>query len=385
MHCKHFKPNNHLIFGIFLLISCISCQQKNKVQEKKEAATFSNPLSVEFGDPYVLGDGKGKYYMYGTGGGAKDGFATYSSENLVDWKFEKQVYTGNQPDSWGIGAFWAPEVYKVKDKYYMFFSAQWRDNPDNELENFKIGVALADNPTGPFIDLKNEPLFDPGYPVIDANVFQDDDGKYYLYYSRVCYEHPVESEVADWAREKGWYDEIEESWVYGVALAPDFTHTIGEPVLLLRPPVSMDNQQAEWESRSVTSHEVNRRWTEGSYTFKHQGTYYMLYSANHFAGENYAVGYATAKSPLGPYTKADNNPVLQKNTGQGGDVSGTGHNSIVFSPDSAQMYCVYHGRTTKTGEESVVFIDPMEIIEDGTLVVHGPTTSSQPFPDFVEK
>ena len=262
----------------------------------------------------------------------------------------------------------------------MFFSAQWKENPNNDLEIFKVGVAVADKPTGPFKDMKEEPLFDPGYPIIDANVFKDNDGKYYLYYSRACYKHPVKSEIADWAKEKGLYNDIEESWVYGVELAADFMSTIGEPVLLLRPPVSMDDEQAEWESRSVTSQEVNRRWTEGSTTFKHNGTYYITYSANHFAGENYAVGYATGESPLGPFTKASNNPILQKNTAEGGDVTGTGHNSIVYSPDSSQMYIMYHGRTTQSGNQRVVFLDKMSINEDGTLTVDGPTTTAQPMP-----
>jgi hypothetical protein len=38
----------------------------------------------------------------------------------------------------------------------------------NEQENFRIGVAVADKPTGPFMELSSEPLFDPGYPVIDG-------------------------------------------------------------------------------------------------------------------------------------------------------------------------------------------------------------------------
>jgi len=50
----------------------------------------------------------------------------------------------------------------------------------------------------------------------------------------------------------------------------------------------------------------------------------MMYSANFFGGKNYAVGYATSKSPLGPFIKAGNNPVLQKNIDQGGTVTGTG-------------------------------------------------------------
>jgi beta-xylosidase len=71
----------------------------------------------------------------------------------------------------------------------------------------------------------------------------------------------------------------------------------------------------------VTSKEVNRRWTEGSVAFKNGDTYYLMYSANYFGGKNYAVGYATSKNPLGPYKKADNNPVLQKNTAEGGTVT----------------------------------------------------------------
>ena len=358
-----------IIIGLISLL-LISCTGINK----KTGLSYQNPLPVEFGDPYVILASNGTYYMYGTGGGAKDGFCAYSSENLVDWKHEGQVYYGNTPDSWTVANFWAPEVYEKDGRYYMFFSADWKINPDNELENFRIGVAVADHPTGPFKDLSDVPLFDPGYPIIDANVLFDGD-KTYLYYSRCCYEHPVESEVAEWAREENLFEEIEESWVYGIEISPDFDITLGEPVLLLRPPVTNDNGQFEWESRSVTSGEVNRRWTEGSFIFQDSDTYYMMYSANFFAGKNYAVGYATSKDPLGPFTKAENNPVLEKNSDRGGVVSGTGHNSITWSRDGKQMYCVYHGRTTETGRQRVVFIDRMEIDDNGLLQVHGPTTT----------
>ncbi len=164
------------------------------------------------------------------------------------------------------------------------------------------------------------------------------------------------------------FDEIEESWIYGVELKPDFSGIIGEPVLLLCPPSQMSDKQAEWESRSVTSGEVNRRWTEGSFIIERDGTYYMMYSANFFGGENYAVGYATSDSPLGPFVKSADNPVLEKDTERGGVVTGVGHNSITWSRDGKQLYCVYHGRTAATGNERVVFIEKMEI-KDGKLKV----------------
>lgn len=352
-----------IILLVFIQFAC-----QNEVRK----LVFENPLPVEFGDPYILKASDGKYYMVGTGG-VKDGFKMYSSGDLKEWKNEGRIYQGNTDDSWGTGNFWAPELYEQDGLFYLLFSADWRENPTNELENFRIGVAVSESPTGPFTDLLNRPIFDPGYPVIDGNLLFENN-KVYLYFSRCCYKHSVESEVADWAREKGMYQEIEESWVYGVEMKPDFSGIIGEPVVLLRPPVTMADEQAEWESRSVTSGEVNRRWTEGSFIFKKQDTYYMMYSANYFGGKNYAVGYATSGSPLGPFQKAANNPVLQKNEEQGGIVTGTGHNSVTISPDGKQMLCVYHARTSLTGEERVVFIDQMEISADGTLVVFGPTT-----------
>ncbi|WP_373523341.1 glycoside hydrolase family 43 protein [Aquiflexum sp.] len=370
------KFNTIIQLTLVVSLGLHACQEK-KENSGKLLEEFDNPLNVAFGDPYILDDGNGKFYMYGTGAGAKDGFVVYASEDLKNWEKKGQVFYGNTVDSWSVANFWAPEVYKFDDRYYMFYSADWRVNPENDLENFKIGVAVANAPTGPFVDMKNEPLFDPGYPIIDANVYKDDDGKFYLYYSRACYKHPVDSEIADWAKSKGLFEEIEESWVYGVELNPDFSGVIGEPVLLLRPPVKMDDKQAEWESRSVTSGEVNRRWTEGSFTFKYDDKYYIMYSANHFGGEHYAVGYATGSSPLGPFEKAGNNPVIEKNTSQGGEVTGTGHNSVLFSSDRKEMYAVYHGRTQKTGHERLVFIDRMTIDETGKLEVHGPTTSQR--------
>ncbi|HEX2976150.1 MAG TPA: glycoside hydrolase family 43 protein [Bacteroidales bacterium] len=331
-----------------------------------------NPLQVNLGDPYILKASSGKYYMTGTGG-IKDGFRMFSSTDLKEWKDEGRIYQGNTEGQWCTANFWAPELYEYKGRFYLLFSADWRKNPAREKENFRIGIAVSDSPTGPFTDLINGPVFDPGYPVIDGNLLFED-GRIFLYYSRCCYKHPVESEVADWARVKGLYNEIEESWVYGIEMKPDFSGTIGEPQLLLRPPVSMVDPQSEWESRSVTSGEINRRWTEGSFIFRKNDTYFLMYSANYFGGKNYAVGYATSRFPLGPFKKAANNPVLEKNVGKGGIVTGTGHNSVITGPDGKTMLCVYHGRTSLTGDRRVVFIDRMQVNENGILTVDGPTT-----------
>ncbi len=363
-----------------------------------EVPRYTNPAGP-MGDPALLrkppGEAvavDGRYYLVFTGETPNEhSFVARSTADFVTWQDEGVIFDGK--GTWARSAYWAPEAYKIGEKFYLFFSAQNSDLPWTKEEHFNIGIAVAEKPAGPYKLLMNRPIFEPGYPIIDANLFIDDDGTPYLTFSRCCYQHAVESELADFAREKGWFDEIEESWVYGIKLTKDFTTVIGESVLLLRPPVTMDDKQAEWESRSVTAREVNRRWTEGSTLFKHKGTYYLMYSGNNFAGDHYAVGYAVSEKPLGPYKKADNNPVLEKNTQNGGGIQGipvlqgipvrgTGHNNIFFSPDRKEMFCIYHGRTE--GHARRLFIDRMSIDANGVLRVQGPTTTPQPAPNWTK-
>ncbi len=362
-------------------LSAVPLLGRLSASTERTPATYTNPLAVTIADPYVMREPDGTYYMYGTGGGkGTTAYPAFTSNDLVQWTSIGESYQRDPSNSWCIDFFWAPEVYHVKGRYYMVYSAQWRDNPNNEKENFRIGAAVSDKPAGPFRDVRNAPLFDPGYPAIDADVLIDGDGRMFLFYSRCCYKHPVESELADWARKQRLYTEIEESWIYGVEVKPDFSGVIGEPVMMLRPPVKLGDKSTAWENLSVTTHEVNRRWTEGPCAFKRSGTYYLMYSANHYLGENYALGYATAQHPLGPYRKAGNNPVLRKNTDRGGVVSGPAHNCVTLSPDGTEMMCLYAGRTTATGDRRVLLMDRMEVRKDGTLVVHGPTTTPQPVP-----
>ncbi len=361
-----------LVAGL-MIISCAGCSSHSgttrTITDEGRGCDFSwsNPLPLKFGDPFLLHASDGKYYMYGTS--MKDGFEAYVSDSLNRWEPCGRVYQGAGKDQWNVNCFWAPEVYERNGKYYMFFSANYRDNPTNEGENFKIGVAVSDSPAGPFTDLYDRPIFNPEYPIIDANVYFDEEtGRCYLYFSRCCYKHSVESELADSLKAAGVYDNIEESWVYGVEMKPDFSGVIGDPVLLLCPPKKLDDAQAEWESRSATHKEVNRRWTEGSYIFREGDTYYMMYSANHYGGQYYAVGYATSKSPLGPFKKASNNPVLQEDVSQGGSVMGTGHCMVITLPDNGR-YCVYHGRMIDNPDERVVLISPLQIDKEGVLTV----------------
>ncbi len=78
---------------LFLVLAGLSLRPATAQTAARVAparATFTNPLPVQFGDPYVLYAGDTNY-MYGTGGRAKKRIADYSSKDLVHWKSEGQV------------------------------------------------------------------------------------------------------------------------------------------------------------------------------------------------------------------------------------------------------------------------------------------------------
>lgn len=290
-------------------------------------------------DPFILHASDGRYYLYCTSEDGS-GFPVRSSEDLIHWT-EHGLALSAKDGRWANDTFWAPECYELGGKYVLLYSANWKDNPTLALENYRIGAAVADTPVGPFTVVSDRPIFDPGYPIIDANLYQEN-GRYYLYYSRCCYEHSV--------------DGLEESWIYGVELKPDFSGIIGEPVLLLRP-------EQPWEGRSAAA--TGRRWNEGSFLMKAGDRYLMTYSGNYFGGPDYAVGYAVGQSPLGPFVKAAENPILERY----GDVTGTGHSCMLHSPEGELLIC-YHGRTEKTGQDRVGFISPAEVTPEGRIIIH---------------
>ncbi len=306
---------------------------------------YPNHSITKIGDPFVMyDDASGKYYMYVTGG---QYFKCFSSDTMKTWKSEGNSYTVTAK-SFGVKNYWAPEVYKVGSEYYMVYSAM------NESGRHSIGLAKSKSPTGPFTDVSDKPLFAPDYSVIDASLFFDSDGRVYLFYSKDCSENVVAG--------------MKTSQSFGIELKKDLSGTIGESVLVSTP-------LFEWESKSGTT-----RWNEGPFVFKNGDTYYLLFSANYYATEHYAVGYATAESPLGPYTKAKNNPLL---VGDMKHTAGTGHCALTRSPDGSEIYISYHTHNNPsdlTNVNRIPSVDKLVVCDDGTLKVSGPSFTIQPLP-----
>ena len=283
------------------------------------AETYRNPvINDNLADPVVIHH-EGTYYLYATGEVDGDnGYRVYTSDDLVNWERGAVVFQPGQPH------VWAPDVWRnpVSGRFYLYFTA-----------NRTVGVADAEGPLGPFTVRKK--LFDEA---IDAHLFRDDDGRLYLYFVRLP------------------------GFQITVQPMASPTEPAAESSVVLQP-------ESEWETR-------NGHVTEGPWMIKKEGRYYLLYSGSGANTPDYAVGYATATSPLGPFSRAEHNPIAHRSEG----LFGPGHGCAIRD-GAGQWWHVYHQkRTARRKWDRFICLDPLHFDEQGRL--HGPATqdTSQPAP-----
>jgi len=272
---------------------------------REQPDNFSGVLGI--GDPTVLFH-EGKYYLYPTGDNR--GYDVYVSKDLVNWQKGPRVFKSVEP---GV---WAPDVfYNEMDRtFYLYYTV-----------NGRIGVAKADRPDGVFKDQGT--LIDQA---IDAHMFVDGDGEYYLYYV----EYP------------------------GFRI---YVQSMTSPVQKKGKPVHLIQATDPWEKKQAAL-------TEAPWMLKHRDVYYLLYSAGSANSQEYAIGYATAPGPLGPFTKYNGNPIIQK----GDNIFGPGHCSVTKASDG-QLWMVYHQQKNGLrGWNRIICIDPLWFDDQGVL--HGKAT-----------
>lgn len=332
------KNPTKIIIGLFILLmgGCGIINQKT--------VTYQNPIGkmTDIGDPFVLKD-EGKYYMYATSAPGY-GFKVWESDNLVNWEDAGLAYDHiDSEERWGIGDFWAPEVIRKDDTYYMTYSAR------NQKDSLRMAVATSDSPTGPFVDSNPDIIRQEG-SYIDGHIFIDEDDTPYLYYVKDNYENVVDGNNV--------------SHIYVQEMADDLLSLVGAPEFLLEP-------DQEWEDPNG-----DFQWNEGPFIVKNEKKYYLMYSANFFAGPDYGVGYAVSDHPMGPFEKSESNPILAADLENG--ISGPGHNSVTVGLDDETLYAVYHIHTdpeNPTGDRRPA-IDRL-YFENGEMKIDGPTSDTQ--------
>lgn len=297
----------------------------------------ANPvISGFYADPEIMYSNKtNRFYIYPTTdgfsgwGGYK--FNVFSSNNMVDWIDEGTILDlSTDQVSWAIGNAWAPCIEeKIVDgnyKYFFYFSG-------NAGSSKQIGVAVADEPTGPFFDI--------GAPIIttsptgsgqqiDVDVFTDPvSGKSYIYWGN--------------------------SYLAGAELNDDMV-TLKESTTKVMTP----------QGGTLSDY----AYREAPYVFFRDGKYYFMWSVDDTGSANYHVAYGTSDSPLGEITVATEPIVLVQDPDKA--IYGPGHNSVIKIPGKDEWYIVYH-RINKNyidnspGVHREVCIDKLEFNADGTI------------------
>jgi beta-xylosidase len=267
--------------------------------------TFRNPvLDADFPDPDVLRVGD-TYYAYATNtAGANIQVAT--SPDLVAWTVQGDALPALP--GWAVPEFgyaWAPEVTTdaAGSVYLMYFTARYAFEQGGTQ---CIGVATSAAPEGPFTPQGAEPLIcQVGLGgSIDAASFVDDDGTRWLL----------------WKNDGNSGGGV--SWLFIQPVSDDGLSLLDEPARLIR-------AEAPFEGFIV----------EGPTLYKHAGRYYLLYSANEYNTPKYAVGWAVAANPRGPYERS-REPLLASQIPAG--IVGPGGQDIVLD-EEGDAWLLFHG------------------------------------------
>jgi len=129
-----------------------------------------------------------------------------------------------------------------------------------------------------------------------------------------------------------------------------------------------------WERFGDYNQDPDRSWIEGPWMTKHNGRYYLQYSAPGTEYKKYSLGCYVGDSPLGPFTYQERNPILSE---KGGLINGTGHHSVVEGPDG-NLWCVYTILVRiEYAFERRIAMDPVGFDEKGNMFVAGPTETPQ--------
>ena len=266
--------------------------------EQKEVAALDpgarNPiLPGYFADPSIV-HYEGEWFIFATedpwGG---DRLGLWRSRNFRDWTFSEPNWPTKLAATSATSnksKVWAPSVVRGRDgRFWMYVSV-----------GSEVWVGVAGHPTGPWRDANHgRPLipgnYRPGFHMIDAEAFIDDDGTAYLY----------------WGSGLNWIN----GRCYVVRLKPDMVTFDGEP-------------------QDVTP----AHYFEGPFLFKRGGRYFLTYSWGNTTKDTYQVRYAVGSSPLGPFTEPEDAPILATDAAR--SVISPGHHAVFAA--GGQDFILYH-------------------------------------------
>ncbi|MFV0507493.1 MAG: family 43 glycosylhydrolase [Bacteroidales bacterium] len=301
-----------------LLVAC-GYEGHQSLPSKNESTTHRalNPIvppGVFIADPEVRVMPNGRVYLYGSRDEPGNSWCSHSynvlsSADLVSWDVEQFSFAtegiGKQAD-YTDRLLYAPDCIHRDGKYYLYYCLA--DGGEDE------GVAISSSPYGPF---KNGQIM-KGASGIDPSVFIDDDGQAYLFWGQ--------------------------SHVRGAKLSKD--------MLSIEGPVH----------DSLLTYDTHF-FNEGSSVRKRNGIYYLVYGSHSRHGRSNCatLDYATAASPLGPYTYRG---VIVDNWGSDRNLV---NNHGCIAEIDGQWYIAYHRPTHASGTMRKACLERITFNPDGTI------------------
>jgi hypothetical protein len=200
----HYKAGGETLLDVELVRG-----KSSKPVELRDAGTYQGKgkvLSDKFKvvldiahirDPECIKGSDGYYYIVGTpflhgsipyARGINDGIELFRAKTRSGpfesmgyvWKFDTagwlntRYFTVDQERN-----IWAPQIHEFDGKWYLvFFPTKFPKNGLDGYSIFQIGIAVADNPLGPYTETSDKPLISAP----DPHLFRDDDGSTYLTY-----------------------------------------------------------------------------------------------------------------------------------------------------------------------------------------------------------
>jgi beta-xylosidase len=301
----------------FCFVSLLAFSQKNPVIER----WYADPEGVIFDNKYWI------YPTYSARYEKQVFLDAFSSKDMVKWKKHSSIVDTSKI-KWAKMAMWAPAIIKKDQRYFLFFSAndiqskQRNGRADDTLGG--IGIAVSDNPGGPFKDYLGKPLINKFYnnaQPIDQYVFKDKDGQYYIIYG-------------GWGRcNVGKLNE-------------NFTGLV------------------PFSDSMLVKEITPKGYVEGPTMFIRNGKYYLMWSEGGWTNGTYKVAYAISDNVLGPFERKAT--ILEADETI---ATGAGHHSIINISGTDEWYIVYHRRPIPNldRDHRVVCIDRMFFDADGNI------------------
>jgi Glycosyl hydrolases family 43/Carbohydrate binding module (family 6) len=276
------------------------------------ARVFGGKVYLYPSHDILAAEGKGRVGWF-----CMEDYHVFSSSDLTDWTDHGMIVTQNKvpwvrPNSYSM---WAPDCIERNGKYYFYFPTSANDTAKYG-RGFRIGVAVADQPAGPFIP-EAEPIKD--VRGIDPNVFMDKNGQAYLY------------------------------WSAGNVFA-----------------AKLKANMLELDSEVKTLGDLpTKGLKEGPYMFERNGIYYLTYP--HVENKIERLEYAIGDNPLGPFK------VVGAIMDESASGCWTNHHSVIQF--KGQWYLFYHDKnySPRFDKARSVRADSLAFNEDGTIIKVIPT------------